>query len=265
MKKMITGALILVSSIFLASCTMTGKNEQVERSLFLENKPLPDSSFIPREVSIVSIGDSLTEGVGDSSGLGGYVPLLENKLEEEEEFRNVSIKNYGKRGNRSDQLLNRLRQEEPIRQSISEADSVIVTIGGNDVMRVFRSNFPSLTYDDFSTGLVQYEERLSNVFSEIRSINPDAAIVLMGIYNPFFVLSSDIEEMELIVAEWNSSARAISEQWDNTAFVEVADIFNSSEQNLLHTDYFHPNDAGYTLIAQRIEEALLSVLIETDS
>lgn len=265
MMKFTKGLVLVVSSIFLASCTMPTTNEQNEREFFLENKPFPDSSFLPKDVQVVSIGDSLTEGVGDSTGLGGYVPLLESKLENQEEFGDVTIDNFGKRGNRSDQLLKRVQEEEEIRMAIQQADSVIVTIGGNDVMKVFRSNFPSLTYDDFSSALFQYEERLTNIFSEIRLINPGASIVLMGIYNPFFVLSADIQEMTLIVNEWNETARDIAGQWDRTSFVEINDIFQNADENLLHTDYFHPNDAGYSLIASRIEEGLLSVLNERES
>ncbi|MDG5470571.1 SGNH/GDSL hydrolase family protein [Jeotgalibacillus sp. ET6] len=264
MKKSVRFGAVALSSIFLASCIGGNSTEQAERNFTMENKPLPDSSFIPKEVNVVSVGDSLTEGVGDSTGLGGYVPILEKNMEMQDEFSDVEIINFGKRGNRSDQLLKRLKEEEPIRTSIMEADSVIVTIGGNDVMKVFRSNFPSLSYGDFSAALVQYEDRLTNIFSEVRSVNPDASIVLMGIYNPFFVLSADIQEMELIVEEWNNSAKAIAGQWDNTSFVEVSDLFASSQENLLHTDYFHPNDIGYSLIAERIEEALTGILLQAE-
>ncbi|KIL47986.1 SGNH/GDSL hydrolase family protein [Jeotgalibacillus campisalis] len=264
MKKLISFGVVIVSSIFLASCIGANSTGQVEREFTLENKPFPDSSFIPRELNVVSVGDSLTEGVGDSTGLGGYVPILEKNLEKQEEFSDVDIINYGKRGNRSDQLLKRLKEDEQIRTSIIDADSVIVTVGGNDVMKVFRANFPSLTYDDFSTALVQYEDRLTNIFSEIRSVNPEASIILMGIYNPFFVLSADIQEMELIVGEWNNSAEAIAGQWENTSFVHVSDLFSSSDENLLHTDYFHPNDIGYNLIAARIEEALTGILLQSE-
>ena len=253
--------LVIVSSIVLASCTLptAGEHEQVKREIYLENKPLPEKTFIPMDVNVVSVGDSITEGVGDSTGLGGYVPLLELKLEENDLIGDVSIVNYGKNGNRSDQLLKRIKEDNEIRMSLQSADSVIVTIGGNDVMQVFRSNFPSLTYDVFSTALVQYEEQLTNVFSVIRSLNPQASIVLLGIYNPL----ADIQEMSMIVEEWNTVSKEITSQWGNTAFIEVADIFRESDQNLLHTDYFHPNDRGYLIIANRIKEGMLPVLIDS--
>ncbi|WP_052474852.1 SGNH/GDSL hydrolase family protein [Jeotgalibacillus soli] len=263
MKSFTKAGLVILSSVFLASCTIPSSNEQnEEREVLLETKPSPDETFIPVDLTIVSIGDSLTEGVGDSTGLGGYVPLLEQKLEEQDIIKEVEIINFGKRGNRSDQLLKRVQEDQEIRQSIEGANSVIVTIGGNDVMRVFRANFPSLTYDDFSAARVQYEERLSEVFSEIRSLNPEASIVLLGIYNPFFVFSADVQEMDMIVEEWNHAASDIASSWDHTSFVEVADIFKNSEDNLLHTDFFHPNDRGYSLIAERIEEGLMELMNE---
>ncbi|TFE03276.1 SGNH/GDSL hydrolase family protein [Jeotgalibacillus sp. R-1-5s-1] len=244
--------------MLLAACSHP-ESVQTDRETVVFEKQFPDEDFYPDPLSLVSLGDSLTQGVGDSSGAGGYVPLLEQKLQERSEIGEVSIDNFGKRGNRSDQLLKRVKEEQEIRSSISESDIAVITIGGNDVMKVIRSTFPSMTYEDFEGARLIYEENLTQLFSEIRELNPDISIVLMGIYNPFYIFSADIEEMRLIVEAWNESAETIASDWENTSYVEVADLFRQNDNNLLHSDYFHPNDQGYSLIAERIEEGVLNV------
>ena len=60
----------------------------------------------------MAIGDSLTEGVGDESENGGYVGILNNTFEDNN--LNITVDNFGKKGNRSDQLLKRLEKKDII-------------------------------------------------------------------------------------------------------------------------------------------------------
>src|SRR5699024_6357654 len=95
-----------------------------------------------RPIHVVAIGDSLTQGVGDETDNGGYVGILEDRLNSPENPR-VTFTNLGKRGNRTDQLLQRL-EEEDIQSDIEEADIILLTIGANDVMQVFQRNITNL-------------------------------------------------------------------------------------------------------------------------
>ena len=61
-------------------------------------------NLFKKDLRIVSIGDSLTEGVGDETESGGYVGILNHTFEDNQ--LNIRIENYGKKGNRTDQLLN---------------------------------------------------------------------------------------------------------------------------------------------------------------
>ncbi|KIL48860.1 hypothetical protein KP77_20710 [Jeotgalibacillus alimentarius] len=261
MKKLKKILLVVISSslMIMTGCQLSSA-QQEKREIELTDKKLPDEGFFPEPLNIVSLGDSLTQGVGDSQDLGGYVPILEDSLEERTEFGEVNILNFGKRGNRSDQLLKRISEEEEIRTAIASSDVAVITIGGNDVMKVVKSTFPSMTFENFEGARLNYEEHLAAILSDIRELNPDISIVLMGIYNPFFIFSADVKEMKMIVETWNASGEAILNDYENTSYVEVADIFRQTDQNLLHTDYFHPNDDGYSLIAERIEEGVIEVL-----
>lgn len=206
---------------------------------------------VPQNINIVSIGDSLTEGVGDSTNSGGYVPYLEEQLESLDEIKNASFVNYGKRGNRTDQLIKRLSAKE-IEADIEKADIVIVTIGGNDVVKVVKENWSDLTVDTFEKEEDGYAGRIKTVLEEIRSINEEAGIVLIGIYNPFGRVFVDTEDDEAIVQAWNDRAEEVAASFERTVFVNVETIFGEGSDGLFFEDQFHPNDIGYEQMAGRI-------------
>jgi lysophospholipase L1-like esterase len=248
MKKKLT----LLLTIFLLVSGCSGHtNEQPFKQMDVTAKPLPPKNFLPKDLTIVSIGDSLTQGVGDSTKSGGYIPYLKRSLETLNGIQMVTFHNYGVRGDRTDQLQIRLKQVN-MRKAIKKADIVMITIGGNDVMKVFRENLTSLKVDKFQVATNGYRNRLNEIIRVIREYKPDAGIVLIGIYNPFMKWFSDIKELDDIILNWNNeSAQALS-HYHNTEFIPIYDIFESQDKNLFYSDNFHPNDRGYKLIAKRI-------------
>jgi lysophospholipase L1-like esterase len=223
-----------------------------QNNVNLARKAAVPASFFPEPVRIVSLGDSLTQGVGDSTNEGGYLPYLRNRLEKEPEITAANFINHGKRGIRTDQLLKRL-DDFGIRHDIAAADSVIITIGGNDIMKVVRENFSNLTMMQFEQAKIGYEKRLTQIISKVRSNNSHAQIYLVGLYNPFSQWLTTFKELDDIMADWNGSGRDIVAKYDNAYFIAIEDIFKKSKEDLLYTeDHFHPNDRGYELIAARI-------------
>lgn len=210
---------------------------------------------VPKDLRIVSIGDSLTQGVGDSTDKGGYIPYLEKHLESLPEVKDASFTNYGVRGNRTDQLLQRLEQKEVI-DSIKQADIVVMTIGGNDVMKVFKENITKLDVKEFTKQRKSYEERLHQTIQTVRKHNENAGIVLIGLYNPFIKVFKDVQEVESIMKDWNAASELTLKEYDRTKFVMIEDIFLNQEEDLFYTDQFHPNDRGYELMAERVFESI---------
>ncbi|WP_245830985.1 SGNH/GDSL hydrolase family protein [Sediminibacillus massiliensis] len=208
--------------------------------------------FIKKDLEIVAIGDSLTQGVGDTTNNGGYVGIIENTLNDGE-GQHVEISNYGKRGNRSDQLLKRLDQTE-IAASISEADLVLVTIGANDIMKVAKNNFTNLEYEPFMREQEHFRQRLRSIIDKMLDMNPETEIYLIGFYNPFQKYFSDIEELSQIVEEWNGTSSSVALEYDQVHYIPTSDLFHNVEEDLLYEDNFHPNATGYKLMAERVLE-----------
>ncbi|MEM1501954.1 GDSL-type esterase/lipase family protein [Domibacillus sp. 8LH] len=235
------GAAGIILTVLLAGC---GDNAQET----VETR-------VPQNIKIVSIGDSLTEGVGDSTNSGGYVPYLEDQLESLDEINDASFVNYGKRGNRTDQLIKRLKTKE-IGADIQQADIVMVTIGGNDVVKVVKENWSDLTMDTFEKEEEGYGERIRTVLQDIRAINEEAGIVLIGIYNPFGRVFVDTDDDEAIVQAWNKQAEEVAASFDRTVFVNVETVFGEGSDGLFFEDQFHPNDMGYERMAGRIFDTI---------
>jgi lysophospholipase L1-like esterase len=246
-----TVPLLLVCILIVSGCS-SGMKQFSASWIQIDKKPHPPSDFVPKNISITAVGDSLTQGVGDSTKRGGYIPYLKQDLQTLKGVRTASFSNYGIQGNRTDQLLFRLQNQLVLRKSIAHSDAVIITIGGNDVMKVFKDHINNLKVGEFQSAIFGYKHRLQEVMKTIRTLNPHASIILLGIYNPFMEWFSNVQELDEIVANWNNVSRQVVVGYKNAEFVPVYDIFNHHEKDLLYTDYFHPNDKGYKLIANRV-------------
>lgn len=212
--------------------------------------------FFHRELSVISIGDSLTEGVGDDEKDGGYTGVLEKSINEDEHL--VTIENFGKRGNRTDQLMKRLEEEEEVIHGVENADIILITIGANDVMKVFKDNFTDLELEKFTSEQIRYEQRLNQILSKIQELNPDATTYLIGFYNPFREYFPEIDELEYIVNSWNDIGLDVTKQFENTHYIPMKDVFEDSDIELFADDNFHPNHVGYELMAKRILDYMIN-------
>ncbi|MCR2823607.1 SGNH/GDSL hydrolase family protein [Lederbergia panacisoli] len=217
-------------------------------------------SLFKKDLRIVSIGDSLTEGIGDQTESSGYVGILNHTFEDNQ--LNISIENYGKKGNRTDQLLKRLDQDD-VASSIKKADVMLITIGGNDVMKVVKDNFLNLTTEPFNREREEFKERLRAIFHKTKELNPDAHIYLIGFYNPFEQYFSNIGELGMIMTNWNEAGKAVTEEFEHVSYIPTADLFVPSDTELLADDHFHPNTTGYKRMAQRILEEIDEIEIDT--
>lgn len=208
-----------------------------------------------KELHIVAIGDSLTQGIGDHTEQGGYIGILDRTINKERKI--AQFENYGKRGHRTDQLLKRLEEPE-IKASIKKADIILITIGANDIMKVAKENITHLTLAPFEEARIHYEQRLYQIISGIKDLNPYAHIYLLGIYNPFKQYFQDIKELDMIVNDWNQTSLQVINQFEQTTFIPIKDLFETNV-NVFAEDYFHPNYHGYYLIAERVLPYLTNV------
>jgi len=230
-------------------------NEDPVREFFSNKLKKATNFFFTQDVKVVTLGDSLTEGSGDETKNGGYVGILDDTINQEKHV--VEFQNFAKGGSRTGQLLDRLQEDEVV-QALTDADIVLITIGANDIMQVFKENFTDLTLDKFTSEQIRYEHRLEAIFSTIQEINAEADIYLIGFYNPFKEYFADIEELDFIVNSWNQIGRDVTKKFNHVHYIPIKDLFDNADANYFSEDNFHPNSLGYRMMAERILQHVLN-------
>jgi len=181
-------AILLILGLFLLAFPKAGDRFRTEKKV---------SALSAKHVSYAALGDSLTEGVGDATGQGGFVPLFAKEIENST-GGSVSSQNFGKAGDTSTQIYNRMMKSKKITDGLKKANIITITIGGNDVLKVIRDNvtkLSSMTEKDFVKPEELYQARVKKLLDKIRENNPQAQIYVLGIYNPFYLNFPDLTVM----------------------------------------------------------------------
>ena len=261
-KNILTGFAFFLASLLLFIVIFSGLIPKSDTELTKKD-------FLAQEATpfhYVAIGDSLTEGVGDTTNQGGFVPLLAQSLTDTYDYQ-VTDSNYGVSGNTSKQILQRMQEKTDIQKSLVKADMMTLTVGGNDVMAVIRKNLTSLSVSTFTKPAKSYQKRLRQIIELARAENEDLPIYILGIYNPFYLNFPDMTEMQEIVDNWNNATESVTEEYANVYFVPINDdlykgingeegiVSTSGDQTtvindvLFSGDHFHPNNIGYQIMS----------------
>jgi lysophospholipase L1-like esterase len=272
----VVGSIALISTLLFIFGFIYAANDVINpKPSNLSAEPLPTNTenFPKGDITILALGDSLTKGTGDLSGDGGYVGKSQKKLEALWK-KPVHLSNQAINGWRADSLLNSL-DEPNIQNLIQQADIIMLTIGGNDLSQAANNPIdvtdtkikatpvpsqssgttPDINYTEIKKSLPAAEEKLTKILSKIAVLNPQAKIVYVGLYNPYFV--QDItKEGTAILQDWNLKASRVANGYANMVVVPTFDLFQLDIKKYLYIDEFHPNDMGYERIAERVVQAL---------
>lgn len=241
-------------------------------------------SNLKEVIHYVAIGDSLTEGIGDTTDLGGFVPIAAQAISDQFQLNGIEVDNFGKSGDRSDQILKRIKKNAEIQDALETADIISITVGGNDLMKALKVDMlNNVTVDMFNKPMKTYQKQLQNIFNEIRTYNQTAPIYVLGIYNPFYLYFPEITEMQTIVDNWNDATEEIVDQEELGHFIPINNLLykgidgdvgvtgddaNSTNSGsstsdditndaLFEEDHFHPNNLGYQLMAGAFRDEVI--------
>lgn len=213
-----------------------------------------------KAIVITAIGDSLTKGTGDASGEGyvkQVVALLKQKYQDKTVRLNNNLAVNGLKTGRLEQLL---ESDKGFSFALRQANVIVFTIGGNDLFQIALGTSPDksageLNLNKLKAELPQGLSRLEQVVKRLHAINPNAHVVYVGLFNPFY----DIQEYRggsLQIQQWNERAYALLHEYPNMTMVPTFDLFENTIGRYLSSDHFHPNHDGYAQIAARIVQSL---------
>lgn len=248
-----------------------------------------------QQLKLVALGDSLTQGVGDTTNQGGYVNLIQQKLNAIPHVKTQTF-NYGKAGDRSDQILQRLQDSQTMQQQVRQANVIVMTVGGNDLMQVFEKQFSNLTDSQLATAVTAsrkvYQDKVNQLLQQVRQYNSNAPIFVYSVYNPFYVYFPKIQQFQKYTKLWNTTTSQVVAQTKQAYFVNidqrmsagqyhkntkklqqssttdittlnktrVDQVFNDKKEKnnyLSPADHFHPNLKGYHYMTDRLYQVML--------
>ncbi len=213
-----------------------------------ENKPL--STDAPPPQTLLILGDSIGAGIGDERSLGIGGRML--GAMDFEEADALNLVNQAVPGSVTADLVDLLKRGQ-VDQSIQEAKTIVVSIGGNNLNRM-RNADTSLKVIEFEDRLLTHLQGLEEVLTYIHERNSQVDLVLLGLYNPYGQTSA-LEDIRLL-HEWNYQSRTKLLEVGGTYYVPLYDVFNGQLDTYLSIDDFHPSGAGYQRIADLVIEIL---------
>lgn len=206
-------------------------------------------------LQIVSLGDSLTRGVGDKEGIG-YVGRMKEDLQKDYKQK-IALTNLAVSGAKMPDLLKQI-ESNGAKYSIKQADVIVLTIGGNDLFPGWES-LGKIDLETYRPDTETFQNEAKKIIEEIRKLNTDSPIFWLGLYNPF----EDVEDLKgssNIVVDWNASLEKLALNDKNVYITPTFDLFQNRGKDLLYSDHFHPNEVGYTYMAERLVQNVVSKL-----
>ncbi|MCK9861302.1 GDSL-type esterase/lipase family protein [Paenibacillus sp. ATY16] len=257
----ILSTLLLVAGFgFAVKDMLSPKGESFEGSANEPALPAGGKLSEGKGIAITAIGDSLTKGTGDASG-EGYVKQLVELMKQKYPDKSVRLNNnLAVNGLKTNRLAQLLETDKGYSFALKQANIIVFTIGGNDLFQIASGTsrgktVGELNLDKLKAELPQGLNRLARIVKRLHAINPNAQVVYVGLYNPFY----DIPEYRggsLQIQQWNDRAYALLHQYPNMTMVPTFDLFENAIGRYLSSDHFHPNHDGYAQIAARISQSM---------
>ena len=227
--------------------------------------PSPGSSKLPAgPLTIVALGDSLTQGDGDESGLNGYPARLQKLLETQ--HPGTQILNLGKSGWTSADLINGVNGEAAtLPQALAAKPNVaLLWIGSNDLWYLYEYGPEPMTAEAEQADLENYAANLDTILSQLTSSGAAVYVALLDdqsqrpvVANPpnpaepafSATTAEDLTRMSAHVNAFNEIIQQKAAQYGAvTVDFYHTDIFTNPAT--LYSDGNHPNTAGYEKITQ---------------
>src|SRR5260221_889186 len=210
--------------------------------------PNPNAPLLTTQISIVTLGDSITTGEGDPT-LQGYQGPLKDYMQSIQ--LDSQIKNYGVKGASSGDISSQ------VAKTVQEKPKVaLILIGSNDLLKFYQAN-PEPTSQQESDNLNTFSNNISSIVGQITQNGVKTYVGLLDdlTKRPAFatlqlrqqtfptIKDSTIPKISAQVKKYNDSIRATAQ--NTGAF--VVDFYSTtifSDPSKVSVDGLHPNTKG---------------------
>ena len=217
------------------------------------------------QVDYVALGDSLAHGMNEVGIIGlGYADFVAQALQKEGLITSYN-KGFAYTGYTTKNVLEDLQNdvEKPVvgfgypneqvklRTSIKEAEIITLTAGANDLIPILKE---SQTTGINAVAILKASQdavkNITAILAEIKKLNPNAQVYVMGYYNSFPYYSEDLQkQFKLLLATVNSTIKTTVEKAGGI-FVPTYDIVAKDVPSYLpNPENIHLSEAGYMAVA----------------
>jgi lysophospholipase L1-like esterase len=275
----------LIAALFLFGCNAPIAADPAQPVLGSPEVTQPDAvdglsitpiiSFPPGPLTMVALGDSLTQGDGDDSGLGypGRLLTLVNAVRPDS-----TMTNLGQSGWNSDALINGDQGiESQLDRAVTELQAAasqgqpavaFVWIGSNDLWYLYEYG-GDITREDNVQDSLHFAANMDTIISRLRETGAAVFVALLddqsqrpvALKGEAFtsITQDELNQMSTQVQRYNEIINEKSAQYGAmTVDFHNTDIFTNPAT--LYDDGNHPNQAGYEIIAEKWFEALSPLL-----
>ncbi|OLN22020.1 hypothetical protein BTO30_11870 [Domibacillus antri] len=197
----------------------------------------------------LALGDSIIKGYGANPNdnlVKSFSVNLEEDIQKEVFYQNEGINEI------TSGELNELVQEGAFDEKIKNADIITINIGGNDILRLgFEKGFYEAV-KSFDALQTNFDQNLSGIMNRITTLNPEATVLLLELYNPLDKSSEFYSIADTVLPKWNLKLYQMAEKLDHAVVIETTAVINSEKPQNLAFDGVHPSAMGYSAISKQM-------------
>jgi lysophospholipase L1-like esterase len=272
-----TGALLVAVTLVLSGCGDDASDTSA---------PTPTPTVGRPSWSVVALGDSVGMSLPDCGGCTSFVDLWADEVAEQT-GTDVAVANYAIPDGEATDVLAQVTGDDEVRDALSAADVVVVTIGINDSPwnRLddpcgAAPDYPMVEWEAITRGCTslvvrQYADVLGQVLAEVDELRAGqpTALRVVTVYDA--VLGDHVDPgwddpaavgPAVLANELLAGAQCLVAEAHDGRCIDVLHAFNGADGHqpaaeLLAADHTHPSPAGHEAIAALLADAGLEPLV----
>ncbi|MFJ6267866.1 S-layer homology domain-containing protein [Lysinibacillus xylanilyticus] len=217
------------------------------------------------QADYVALGDSLAHGMNEVGMIGlGYTDFVAQALQQDGLITSYN-KGFANSGYTTSDVLKDIQnnveksvvgfgypsEKVKVRTSIKEAEIITLTVGANDLIPILEES--QTTGINAAMMLKASQGAIKNIaaiLEEIKKLNPNAQIYVMGYYNSFPYYSEDVQQQfKMLLKVMNATIKTTAEK-AGAIFVPTYNIVAKDVPSYLpNPDNIHLSEAGYLAVA----------------
>jgi len=217
------------------------------------------------QADYVALGDSLAHGMNEVGMIGlGYTDFVAQALHQDGLITSYN-KGFANSGYTTKDVLADIQnnveksvvgfgyqsEKVKVRTSIKEAEIITLTVGANDLIPILEES--QTTGINAAMMLKASQGAIKNIaaiLEEVKKLNPNAQIYVMGYYNSFPYYSEDVQQQfKVLLKVMNATIKTTAEK-AGAVFVPTYDIVAKDVPSYLpNPENIHLSEAGYLAVA----------------